>query len=105
MRPSVTLIPTSVVRGLSAEDGDNMAEATHRVEFVDEGALPRQRQWAFVEQWSGGVVLLLDRSAVTPEVLTEAWTAYRRMLNNSLPQQRRGLITRRSDAVSEDRPA
>jgi hypothetical protein len=48
------------------------------VKFVEDHALPPGQDWIFVEV-DGVLWFVVKESRVTPEVLAQAWAAYRRM--------------------------
>lgn len=52
---------------------------TFGVKFVDDHALPIGQDWIFVVV-DGGLYFVVKESRVTPEVLNDAWAAYRRMI-------------------------
>jgi len=61
------------------------------VKFVDDRALPEGQDWIFVEV-DGGLYFVVKESRVTPEVLDQAWAAYRRMaFGPAIPHPRRPL--------------
>ena len=48
------------------------------VKFVEDHELPPGQDWIFVEV-DGGLYFVVKESRITPEVLNQAWAAYRQM--------------------------
>ena len=52
------------------------------VSYVDDDELPAETDWLFVKTGEGGLLLCIKEHAVSPEVLEEAWAAYRQLAND-----------------------
>jgi hypothetical protein len=55
----------------------------YAIQFFNDDSLPLCRggmpDWVFIRTSTGDVILYIHEDAVTPEVLTDAWAAYRDM--------------------------
>lgn len=63
----------------------------YAIQFFDDDSLPPCRggapDWMFIKTRGGELVLYIHEDAVTPDVLAEAWAAYRDMERPRLPLQ------------------
>ena len=59
----------------------------YEIEYVEDEALPDGHAWALVRQ-GPRVCLFLKASAVSQEVLEQAWAGYRALEPRAIPEQR-----------------
>lgn len=76
----------------------------HRIEFVDDDALPEGHDFMLVTCETGALIFY-RRSAVTPANLEDSWAAYRALREEQNPPPTTAAIESPHLAVVESQPA
>lgn len=78
----------------------------HRIEFVDDHALPEGHDFMLLTDAAGSALLFYRESAVTPANLEDSWAAYRALREEQSPPPTSMVEgERRLAAVESRRPA